>query len=121
MYNNPNLRDYPGFDSTFLPWFGISTKEDGTYRVAGLPGPGLVAVWKVDGYLRVRERKDEFGIKESSLLTAPYHLLPLANYGALARVNAAKESASAKRDVTLDPQPAKPQNQGNVQNKSRKP
>src|SRR5262249_13178043 len=59
MYNNSHLRDYPGFDGTFLPWFGVATKDDGTYRIAGLPGPGLVAVWKVDNYLRVEERKDE--------------------------------------------------------------
>jgi RNA polymerase sigma factor (sigma-70 family) len=112
MYNNPNLRDYPGFDGTFLPWFGTGTKEDGTYRVAGLPGPGLVVVWKGDNYVRVTDRKDEFGIKERSLMTAPYHLLPLSNYVALARVNPAKGAESARRDVTLEPLPPKPKNRG---------
>jgi hypothetical protein len=81
----------------------------------------LVAVWKVDNYLRVTDRKDEFGIKERSLLTAPYHLLPLGNYGGLARVNPAKGTASAKRDATLDPSPAKPKNRGKKETKPEKP
>jgi RNA polymerase sigma factor (sigma-70 family) len=107
LYSNPNLRDYPGFDGTFLPWFGVGSKEDGTYRIAGLPGPGLVAVWYVDNYLRAPDRKDEFGIKERGLSTSPYHLLHPSNFGAIARVNPSKGSESVKRDVTLEPGPGR--------------
>ncbi len=46
LYNNPNLRDFPGFDGTFLfIAAGVGTKEDGSYRVVDLPGPGVVAVY----------------------------------------------------------------------------
>jgi RNA polymerase sigma factor (sigma-70 family) len=103
LYSNPNLRDYPGFDGTFLPQVAAGTKEDGTYRIAGIPGPGLIAAWYVDGYLRSPERDDEFGIAEMYLSTAPYHLHHPINYGALARINPPKATVSLKRDLTFDP------------------
>ena len=53
LYDNPNLRDYPGFEGALLGDLAVGTKEDGSYRVAGLPGPGLVAVYcRQEGYLR---------------------------------------------------------------------
>ena len=42
--SNPNLSDYDGFSMSVM-WHFIETKDDGTYRVAGMPGPGLVAVF----------------------------------------------------------------------------
>ena len=65
-----------------------------------MPGPGLVAVHFVDGYLRAPERDDEFGIKEVFIPTIP---LPTMNYTAIARIDPAKGVESVKRDVTLDP------------------
>jgi len=103
LYSNPNLRDYPGFDGAILYLGGVLAKEDGSYRVVGLPGPGLVAVHSVDHYLRAPERNDEEGTKESSLSTAPYHLHFPVNYSALARIELAKGVDSVKRNVTLDP------------------
>jgi hypothetical protein len=104
LEGNPNLPDYPGFDGTVLmdsP--GAGTNEDGSYRVAGLPGPGLVAVeWYAGNYLRAPERDDEYGVKEPFIRTAPNHLIPV-NYGALARVDSGKGVESVRRDVTLDP------------------
>jgi RNA polymerase sigma factor (sigma-70 family) len=105
MNGNPNLRDFPGFDGTF-PFIdaGVRTKEDGSYRVVGLPGPGLVAAYpSKNHYLRAPEREDEYGTKENSLSTAPYQLIFTSNYSALARVDPAKGVDSVKRDVTLDP------------------
>jgi hypothetical protein len=104
-YSNPNLRDYPGFDGTFPPFFGRGSREDGSYRVVGLPGPGLIAVYRLDNYLQAAERDDEEGVNEAFLKkgTAPYHLLPLANYGSLARIDPAKGVDQVTRDVTLDP------------------
>ncbi|HEV3255969.1 MAG TPA: sigma-70 family RNA polymerase sigma factor [Gemmataceae bacterium] len=107
LSSNPNLRDYPGFDGTLFRI--IAVKVDGSYRVVGLPGPGLVAVYyQKDPYLRAPEREDEYGIKEPplnepALNTAPYVLFFPSNYSALARVNPAKRVDSVKRDVTLDP------------------
>ncbi len=104
LYSNPNLRDYPGFDGTLISGHRVGgTKEDGSYRVVGLPGPGLVAVVYIDHYLRAPDRDDEYGIKEKSLSTAPYQLLHPINYGALARIDPAKGVEVVKRDVTFDP------------------
>jgi len=102
LYSNPNLKDYPGFDGTALIEPGRTIK-DGSYRVAGLPGPGLVAVWRVDSYLSAPDRDDEEGVNQKTPSTAPYQLLPLVNYGALAPVDPPKGVEAVKRDVTLDP------------------
>ncbi len=107
LHSNPNLRDYPGFDGTAIVGLRrVATKVDGSYRVIGLPGPGLVIVWRQfakDHCLMALERDDEFGIKEPPPSTAPYQLLPLANYGAIARIDPPIGLDSAKCDVTLDP------------------
>ena len=106
LASNPNLRDFPGFDGTF-PFInddsGVQTKEDGSYRVAGLPGPGLVAVWYLDDYFRAPDRDDEYGMKEPSSSTAPYALTHPINYGAVARIDPPKGVDSMTRNVTLDP------------------
>jgi RNA polymerase sigma factor (sigma-70 family) len=105
LYSNPNLSDYRGFDGTFLLGdFTVGAKEDGSYRVVGLPGPGLVGVYAhKDTYLRADQRDDEFEAKESSLSTSPYHISFTSNYSALARIDPAKGADSVQRDVTLDP------------------
>src|SRR5262249_34936148 len=105
IYENPNLRDYPGFDGT-IAHDGTrvkSTKEDGSYRVVGLPGPGLVAVWAAGDDRRAPDRDDEYGGGGRGLSTAPFHLLHPTNYHALARVDPAKDAEKATRDVVLDP------------------
>src|SRR5262249_55836887 len=104
LYNNPSLRDYPGYDGTFFhDGRGVvGTKEDGSYRILGLPGPGLVAVYYIDPYLRAPDRDDEYG-EAKPLSTAPYHLTHPINYGALARVDPAKGVGAVKQDVTFDP------------------
>jgi RNA polymerase sigma factor (sigma-70 family) len=103
LYDNPHLlRDYPGFAGTNNRI--VTAKEDGSYRIAGLPGPGLVGVRYSKGhYLRVSQRDDEDAIKETELDTAPFHLSFPDNYWALARIDPAKGAESVKRDVTLDP------------------
>jgi RNA polymerase sigma factor (sigma-70 family) len=105
LHSNPNLRDYPGFDGTVLGLDGgVRANEDGSYRVVGLPGPGLVTVmWHAGDHLRAPDRDDELGIKESTLSTAPYHLTHPNNYNALARIDPPKGVDSVTRDVTLDP------------------
>jgi hypothetical protein len=105
LYPNPNLKDYPGFDGTYLfDRVGAAVKEDGSYRIAGLPGPGLIAVYPPRGhYLRAPYRDDEYGTTKRSMSTSPYHISFTENYAALARVEPAKGSEVVKRDVTLDP------------------
>jgi RNA polymerase sigma factor (sigma-70 family) len=105
VYSNPNLanlRDYDGFDGAYLPRV-IGAKEDGSYRLVGLPGPGMVAVWARDQYLRAPERDDEYGVKEAYLSTSPYHMTHPINYSAIARIDPARGVDAVKRDVTLDP------------------
>src|SRR5262249_35116500 len=100
---NPNVRDHPGFDGTIPPFWGIPTKEDGSFRVVGLPGPGLIAVFYTGHHLLAPERADEFGTKEAGLYTSPRQLGRLINYTALARIDPARGVESVRRDVTLDP------------------
>lgn len=94
---NPNIELYGyGPDGNA----GATVHEDGSYRVAGMPGPGMVVVRFVDGYLRAHERDDEFGVKEVYIPTMP---MPTMNYTAVARIDAAPGATSVKRDLTLDP------------------
>jgi RNA polymerase sigma factor (sigma-70 family) len=104
LYSNPSLRDYPGYDGTFELRSTV-TKQDGKYRILGLPGPGFVVVHSHlgnDWYLKALERKDEYGIKEPPPSTAPYQLFPLSNYGAFARIDVAAGAVTSKRNATLD-------------------
>jgi RNA polymerase sigma factor (sigma-70 family) len=104
LFENPSRHDYPGYDGTMIMeriWTG--SKDDGSYRVVGLPGPGLVGVYyQKDTYLRAPDRDDEFGTKEKSIRTAPYHISFTSNYNALARVDPPKGADSFKCDITLD-------------------
>jgi RNA polymerase sigma factor (sigma-70 family) len=105
-YDNPNRVDYPGFDGTFLDGAGVvvAVKDDGSFRVVGLPGPGLVGVYYQRApYLRANERTDEFGIKEQFVESSPYHISFTSNYNAIARVDPAKGVDSVKCDITVDP------------------
>ena len=90
--NNPNVRDHPGFDGTIPPLWGIETKEDGSFRVVGLPGPGLIAVFYNGHHLLAPDREDEYGTTEPFLYTSPRQLGLLINYTALARINPARVS-----------------------------
>src|SRR5262249_39334608 len=100
LYSNPNLSDYPGFDGTIL--LGELTRganEDGKFRIVGLPGPGVLGVYyQRPPYMRANERDDEFGTKQQSLQTSPYHMSFTSNYNALARVDPAKGAEVVKRD-----------------------
>jgi RNA polymerase sigma factor (sigma-70 family) len=91
---NTNSKDYHDF------WGGMSylraTKEDGSYRVIGLPGPGQVLVFRETGYLLGAERDDEDGLHEESAN-------PAGNFSAFARVDPAPGTAALKRDITLIP------------------
>jgi RNA polymerase sigma factor (sigma-70 family) len=105
FYSNPNHSDYDGFAASIL-WHFIGTKDDGTYRVAGIPGPGLVTVFGKEHYLRVTDREDEdwAGEKKKELYgTSPFAITHPINYGAIARVNPPKGVESVTRDITLDP------------------
>jgi RNA polymerase sigma factor (sigma-70 family) len=109
LSTNPNLRDYPGFGGDGLGaaagYFSVATKADGSYRVVGLPGPGLIAVFYDGHHLLAPDRDDAYGMREErdALFTSPYQIAPPVNYTALARLDPARGAGSVRRDVTLDP------------------
>jgi RNA polymerase sigma factor (sigma-70 family) len=99
---NPNLADYPGFGDA--PFNSVEVKEDGLYRVAGLPGPGLVAVYTPRNHdLRAVQRQDEYGMQGLDPRSSPYRQLQGSNCGAVVRIDPARGADAVKRDVTLDP------------------
>jgi RNA polymerase sigma factor (sigma-70 family) len=101
LYSNPNRRDYP--DVYRLPFHFGASRADGSYRVVGLPGPGMIAVYgQKNHYLRVSQREDEFGSKGLSDEEYPEHRRG-SNCGALTRVNPARGADKVARDATLDP------------------
>ena len=102
MVPNPHLRDYPGFHSIFFNKSYRNAREDGTFRVIGIPGPGVLAVQYSDLYLLAHERDDEYGTKNAVLNTAP-HALAIISYNAVAPIVVNRDHNPAKRDVTLDP------------------
>jgi RNA polymerase sigma factor (sigma-70 family) len=101
LYSNPNRRDYPGADGHL--WYFGKVKEDGSYRVVGLPGPGMIAAYSPkNNYLRVDQRQDEFGSKGLSREECPDRIRG-SNCGAITRINPAIGVEKVKQDVTLDP------------------
>jgi RNA polymerase sigma factor (sigma-70 family) len=106
LASNPNLHDYPGFGGDGLGaaagYFSVAAKEDGSYRVVGLPGPGLVVVFNTGRHLLAPERDDEYGFKGPGASTLPYQMAPPFNYTAIARINPDKGAEKLKRDLTLD-------------------
>src|SRR5581483_7872177 len=77
---------------------GVGTKDDGTYRIIGLPGPGQVVVWWQDGYLRGADREDEDGPPANE-----FGYMPAINFAAFARVDPPRGAESVRRDITLIP------------------
>src|SRR5262249_58854983 len=100
LLDNPNLSDHPGYDGT-LNLNGVTTNEDGSYRLVGLPGRGLLTVWRSQDYLLATEREDE-GTRNEPPGTAPFHMLRMSS-NAVARVDPAKDAERLTRDVALDP------------------
>jgi RNA polymerase sigma factor (sigma-70 family) len=94
---NPHLGDYrsEGVVSSV-----IATNDDGKYRLAAMPGPGLITIRFSHGYLRARERDDEFASSEVFIPTVP---MPFTNYSAIAPINPPIGDQPFKCDVTLDP------------------
>ena len=94
---NPNLDAY-GYDRQVNS--DASADEDGSYRLAGMPGPGVIGVNAAPGYLRANERDDELGAKEVYVAGIPAATM---NYSAIARIDPAMAAESLKLDITLDP------------------
>jgi RNA polymerase sigma factor (sigma-70 family) len=104
--SNPNLHDYPGFDGTVLMFqLAAKTKEDGSYRIIGLPGPGLIGVRCEGSYLHPNWK--ELGLRASGdglelINTSPYCAY-VAHFKAFVPVDPPKGALSSKWDAALDP------------------
>jgi RNA polymerase sigma factor (sigma-70 family) len=104
MYTNPHLADYPGFGVVLMSELWAKAKADGSFRIAAVPGPGLLGVYyHHEPYLRANQRDDEFGTKEKTFNTSPYSIQFPSNYNALARIDPPKGSDAIRQDITLDP------------------
>ena len=104
VYDNPNLRDYAGFDGTILTTATLSRRR-GTAHTASSAcrGRGWWPCTIRSTTCGHRERADEFGGQGASLRSAPYHMSFTSNYSALAKVDPAVGAESVRRGVTLDP------------------
>jgi RNA polymerase sigma factor (sigma-70 family) len=92
---NPKTGDYAGFFGGMNS--SVTTNEDGSYRIIGLPGPGVITVFQnhKEDYLYGAEREDEDGLKED------FGYVPQSNFAAFVRIDPAKGSESVRRDIAL--------------------
>jgi RNA polymerase sigma factor (sigma-70 family) len=102
LANNPYWRiHYPE-----IQYFGPvkEIREDGTFRIVGLPGPGVLVVTTSDQYLATPQRDDaDGGPKEGEELDAIPGLIQWHIYNAVARIDPPKEAEKVTRDIKLDP------------------
>jgi protocatechuate 3,4-dioxygenase beta subunit len=97
---NPLVRDYPSYEPLHTH---ADVHQDGTFRVVGLPGPGLLAVVRSSGhYLSARERDDEEGTRDTATQTIPFRV-STEGFVAQARIDPPPGTETFRRDVTLDP------------------
>jgi RNA polymerase sigma factor (sigma-70 family) len=100
LFSNPDRHDYP--DDRLLFGHNASLKEDGSYRIAVMPGPGMITVFGGNHYLRVKDRQDEFGSKGLSEEEFPRYLRG-SNCIAITKVNPTRGTERVKRGLTVDP------------------
>jgi hypothetical protein len=98
--DNPHVREHPGYEGTYTnPVWNVG--KDGSYRVIGLPGPGILAAQYGDHYLLANERDDAEGAKELFLYTIPG--VAAISYNGFRRIDPPKDAEKVQGDVTLDP------------------
>src|SRR5262249_39986668 len=101
LVNNPYWRkNYPE-----IQYFGPvkQLREDGAFRIVGLPGAGVLVVTSSDQYVATAQRDDADGLKEGEELGAIPGLIQWHIYNAVARIDAPKEAEKVTRDIKLDP------------------
>jgi RNA polymerase sigma factor (sigma-70 family) len=100
--HNTRVGEYAGYEGPINNRLVSNVREDGTFRVAGLPGPGYLAVWSSDRYLTVYERNDADGTRDNATRTAPVRV-STEGMNALAAIDPPPGRAAFRRNVTLDP------------------
>jgi protocatechuate 3,4-dioxygenase beta subunit len=91
---NPNVGDYAGFIGGLDR--AVETSEDGKYRILGLPGPGLITVFRNHQkvYVYGAEREGEEGLMEDVSMSQ-------VNFAASVPINPAKGSESVRCNVEV--------------------
>jgi RNA polymerase sigma factor (sigma-70 family) len=79
-----------------------NVQADGRFRVAGLPGPGFLAVFAGGKYLPALERDDAEGTRDLHTMTIPFRV-STEGHNALTPINPPKGTEVYRRDVTVDP------------------
>ncbi len=98
---NPHVVDYRGFTTDHHL---RNRTGDGTFRLVGLPGPGMIAFRALgDGYL-IGAGADRLSVKpqRNHYPTRPYLCLA-TGYHAFVEVNPARDAGSVECNVILDP------------------
>jgi RNA polymerase sigma factor (sigma-70 family) len=98
--DNPYRKEYLPLSD----WLGTGAREDGTFRLAVLPGRGLLAVraWR-DGYLRGLGAEKIRGMDGQECFRTYPHYCHAPDYHTLAEINPAKGARSLTCDLVLDP------------------
>jgi hypothetical protein len=102
--DNRNWRDAPGFGGSAHA--RTQSGKDGSFRLAGLPGRGLLAAKASDGqerhYLMGAGAEEIPGLKRGHFTTVPYMCAaPLFN--AVGEIKPAKGADQFVQDISLDP------------------
>jgi RNA polymerase sigma factor (sigma-70 family) len=97
--DNPHSRDARGLHTQEVP-----THDDGTYKLLGLPGHGLVAIRAVeDRYLKGQGADTIPKINQNQFTNTSYRTFAIDQYHAFAEVNTAEDTRDVVCDVPLDP------------------
>jgi hypothetical protein len=98
--DNPYLKDAPGLGRSPLRW----TRDDGSFRIVALPGPGVVAVEAIRDRYRVAVGAERLKAQSKGrLLLAVPDRLYLGSYHTLVPLAPEPGAKSVSCDVTLDP------------------
>jgi beta-lactamase regulating signal transducer with metallopeptidase domain/protocatechuate 3,4-dioxygenase beta subunit len=98
--DNPHLAQAPGFDSS-ATWEKCITKPDGSYRVVGLPGRGLVSaisIGSADDYLTGVGLKED----QSNLIATVVPHNTTWNFNTFAEIDIPKDVTTTHTDLALE-------------------
>jgi hypothetical protein len=98
---NPSLAQMTGFKDADS-WLRCRTAADGSFRVVGLPGPGLVGAIAMEGDRY--QQMEQVGQSAGKMLfdVYPIHIL-LSSYHALVEINPASESDEPNCELFVTP------------------
>jgi RNA polymerase sigma factor (sigma-70 family) len=105
FFDNPHIKDVPGGLRAFRAHFNpVTTREDGSFTVVGLPGRGLLAVRAPEDCFVAACGADKIkGLDGGSRFLTEPRICVARSYHTLVEVNPDKGAETAAYDVTLDP------------------